>query len=387
MTEGRAGVEGIIQSGRPFAHTVNSEFPKLVAHVSQQRSDVQHGNPMLNSDWLLKKQLVNNFHEKVNLSVDLVECRDGWSVNDWSALSRPINELRVREYENALKGNSWVGHLNWLDFYQSVDLLWKVTKDFDTVSQQTFHRGSCWHFWDQSWCVHAVLLQHQTRLSRDGKPIAQTKSCVGRRKTTHQQQMRAYDKKIKKNAKQARQEECEAEIEMEHQKHKQRKEDIRHSAMTRELEALTQPPSQLNNMTAGMPLMAQGIMPTNNGLTSRLEPMIYGAATIQQMAHNPVQRQPSEQYTMTQSVASDLLTGSQTQGISALVASQMHNLNATVAAQACATETPTHPSVTNTYQDESLSMIANWTSDRNSSQTGNNTELLRMLQQGNWPSI
>jgi hypothetical protein len=120
---------------------------------------------MLDTCFITQKECVLRFFNTIDYSTDIVSYKKGFLVNDWSAVAKTIDGIRIGHYELSFKERA--------EFFGRVNGLCFVELDEDKKGNvvRSFWKGSCFHYFDSCWCVHAAILQYRQELQVMGNTI------------------------------------------------------------------------------------------------------------------------------------------------------------------------------------------------------------------------
>jgi hypothetical protein len=195
-TKGCSLFQGTIRTGCTFEAMMNVEFPKLISTNSTERDGLNSSIfPMMNKSFIAHKERVLQFFKNIDYMVDVTNYQNGFLVNDWSSLARPLDTARIKEYEYSLAGDFELSYQERFEFFGRVNGLCYV--ELQKPRNSNAKHSSCLDYFDNCWCVHAAVLQYRNELKTMAFKIpSQQMTTVRRGKRTQMW----YDDQLRKQA-------------------------------------------------------------------------------------------------------------------------------------------------------------------------------------------
>jgi hypothetical protein len=165
-TKGCSLFQGTIRTGRTFEAMMNVEFPKLICTNSTERVGLNNSIfPMMNKSFITHKERVLQFFNNIDYMVDVANYQNGFLVNDWPSLAKPLDTARIKEYEYSLAGDFELSYKERFEFFGRVNgLCYVELQKPRNPNAKAFYKGSCFDYFDNCWCVHAAVIEYRNEL-------------------------------------------------------------------------------------------------------------------------------------------------------------------------------------------------------------------------------
>jgi hypothetical protein len=180
-TKGCSLFQGTIRTGRSFEAMMNVEFPTLISVNSTERVGLSRSIPMMDESFITHKERVLLFFNSIDYSVDVSEYKNGFLVNCFSSIAKPINDTRIEEYERTLSGDFEFSHKERKTFFGRVNGLCFVKLQQPKDDNGAAFYSGCFHYFDKCWCMHAAIIQYKASLKIMGNKIPTRKMTKVRR--------------------------------------------------------------------------------------------------------------------------------------------------------------------------------------------------------------
>jgi hypothetical protein len=153
---------------------------------------------MMNKSFITHKEQVLKSFNNIDYMVDVDSYQNGFLVNDWSSLAKPLDTNCYKEYEYSLAGDFELSYQERFEFFGRVNGLCYVELQTPRNSNaKAFYKGSCFDYFDNCWCVHAAVIHYRNELKTMAFKIPSQKMTTVRRGKRTQMW---YDDQLRKQA-------------------------------------------------------------------------------------------------------------------------------------------------------------------------------------------